>query len=242
MVTIDQNFLLNEWPNLKKSPILDLHYIEFTPSDISFNDSWQKLGLGFFDLRLLKQFTKEGSIISKWKPPINKIDAQAFTGFSHLTCIDLSNNPLRQIDANLFEGLFNLEQINLANCYLAEIDTKMFRGLSKLVNLYLDRNKLTDLDPSVFEGLENLEVIYLHRNRIYKLDIKGFRSLRKIKIISLFDNSARFKSFASKRTPISYDSLSDQTQKDFISSIKQHCVSDFEEFLNQGQCFDNIKL
>ena len=117
---------------------------------------------------------------------ISRISSYAFSSFTNITLLDLSNNKIDEMDPNSFRHLHALETLNLAGnqlCLPADYPKGIFRDLTSLKTLKTFSNTCPSLHNNypddVFEDLTSLEHLSLDVTVNFTFG-QGFKKLTKL--------------------------------------------------------------
>ncbi|XP_004344441.1 hypothetical protein CAOG_06820 [Capsaspora owczarzaki ATCC 30864] len=117
---------------------------------------------------------------------ITSIPANAFTGLTALTRLELSSNRITSISA--FTDLTALTVLNLEANQITSIPANAFTGLTALVGMALSSNQITELPPSAFIGLSAMDNLDLSNNSISSISANTFTDLAALYFLDLSIN------------------------------------------------------
>ena len=88
---------------------------------------------------------------------IDKIQANAFSGLSECTRLDLQYNRISEVELTAFNQLTALIRLDLSDNQIRELKSGTFDELKALNRLYLHDNDITELRSGKFNGLGTLK-------------------------------------------------------------------------------------
>ena len=128
-----------------------------------------------------------GQIISCEGSEITQIPTQDLP--SDVTELRFTRARIPEIHDNAFSKFTKLRSLEISDCHVKSISPSAFSNLINLRSLTLFGNGIEDLPEKVFKDLHNLETLYLNNNALKCLRKGLFSSLTKLRILSLFDNA-----------------------------------------------------
>src|SRR3990167_4455631 len=113
------------------------------------------------------------------------LEADAFVGFSQLTCLDLESNHIQAIQPGAFAALEQLQKLDLSRNQLTHINQGSFDGLSNLSALYLTGNQIQAIQSGAFAALEKLQKLDLKGNKLTLINQGYFEGLTNLSALYL---------------------------------------------------------
>jgi hypothetical protein len=142
--------------------------------DISITDS----SIPFIIRQLFTTFPNASSFILT-RSGLTRITAGDFTNARNLRFVTARYNPnFCSIEANAFSGASSISNIDLSTNGIETIAAGAFIGLSTVRALTLDNNRISELPATLLESLTNLNTFGARNNTLQRLDGRLFANSR----------------------------------------------------------------
>ncbi|XP_075149216.1 uncharacterized protein LOC142223241 [Haematobia irritans] len=117
---------------------------------------------------------------------INSLEQNIFKDLVSLQKLKL-RGEINSLEYDAFSGFSELSELDLSNCQINVISMDAFIGCKRLRIVNLSYNNISYIPPGLFEDLPNLEEVFLNSNHLRTLP-KSFFQQRKLMLARLSEN------------------------------------------------------
>lgn len=148
---------------------------------LEFGDAGLGFEYGHFSSLSIRSLSLRGSHLAL-------LQENAFSGFSVVEQLDLSDNQLSELDASLFNFTTNLLSLSFAQNQISQLSSKIFARLHQLQHLNLSYNDISILPTGLFVSQGRLISLDLSFNRLSLLNGDDFDELKPLRLLTLKGN------------------------------------------------------
>jgi len=155
------------------------------PAVVNARDSDIEQLSGFADYDWTTTPTTELILVNN---QVSSIAADAFSGLTGLTWLDLGFNKITNLEAAEFSGLASLAELSLYGNQIVSIQTDAFSGLTNLARLDLRANQIATIESGAFAGLGSLPILDLSFQKLSNLEAGTFNGLTNLTELNISSN------------------------------------------------------